>query len=98
MAEFNKFNLYSMGFEAATIKKVDEIDKHIDFLKFQDDYDEVRSYLVEHFGNIENDKWFEYPELGKSLYLVISDEKLEFCAQKNHKDYYGKGWRKIKEE
>ena len=45
MAEFNKFNLYSMGFEAATIKKVDEIDKHIDFLKFQDDYDEVRSYL-----------------------------------------------------
>lgn len=98
MAEFNKFNMYSLGYDSIKKSEKDEIDKHIDFLNNENGYNEVKAYLVEHFGNFENDKWFEFPEINKTCYLLITKDRLEFCAQKNHKDYYGKGWLKIKEE
>lgn len=98
MTEFNKFSMYSRGFETLTGSEVDTIDRHIDFLKQKDNYDEVKKYLSANFGYFEGGKWFEYPDLHKSLYIFMDDNKLEFCAQKNHKDYYGKGWIKYKEE
>ena len=98
MAEFNKFSMYSLGYE--TIRKIekDEIDKHIDFLTEENSYEEAKSYLIEHFGEFENDKWIEFPEINKTCYLLITNDRVEFCAQKNHKDYYGKGWLNSKKE
>lgn len=97
MAEFNKYSFYSLGYETANAVSKDKLDKHIDFLKGEDNYDDVRAYLIEHFEEAENGKWFEYPELNKQCYLVVSENKIEFCVEKNHKQYYGKGWLKIEE-
>ena len=98
MTEFNKFNLYSLGYENIKKPEKDEIDKHIEYLTEENNYDNAKKYLIEHFGAFDNEKWFEFPNLDKSCYLLINEERVEFCAQKNHKQYYGKGWLKIKEE
>ena len=98
MAEFNKFSLYSMGYEAVKKAEKDEIDLHIEYLNKENSYEEARTYLMEHFGEIEHDKWVEFPEISKTCYLLVTDERVEFCAQKNHQDYYGKGWLKHKEK
>ena len=77
-------------------REVDEVDKHVDFLKNENDYEKVQSYLREHFGTFENDKWFEFDDIHKTCYLLFDGDKIEFCAQKNHQDYFSKGWIKIK--
>ena len=98
MTEFNKFSLYSMGYEAVKKVEKDVIDLHIEHLNKENCYDEAKAYIMEHFGEVEQGKWVEFPELNKTCYLVVTNEKVEFCAQKNHQDYYGKGWLKHKEE
>ncbi|MBQ7763731.1 hypothetical protein IJ384_00030 [bacterium] len=99
MAEFNKFSMYSLVNGATEMPKQDELDKHIDFLKGENDYDEVRNYLLEHFGDVPDEsKWVDFPELNKQCYLVVSSERVEFCVEKNHKQYYGKGWLKINKQ
>ena len=96
MSELNKFSLYSLSYKGYQNTKKDHIDRHIEFLKLEDDYEKVQSYLVEHFGDFSNGKWFEFEDIHKSCYLLAQDEKIEFCAQKNHRDYFGKGWLKTK--
>ena len=98
MAEFNKFSLYSMGYEAVKKVEKDEIDLHIEHLNKENLYEEAKAYIVSHFGEFDKDKWVEFPEINKTCYLLVTDERVEFCAQKNHQDYYGKGWLKHKEE
>ena len=98
MSEFNKFSLYSLNYESFQRKEKDQVDKHIEFLNKEDDFEKVQSYLQEHFGDFNNGKWFEFEDIHKSCYLLVKDGKIEFCAQKNHQDYFGKGWIKIKEE
>ena len=98
MSEFNKFSLYSMNYGATLEKEKDQVDKHIDYLKTEDNYEKVLSYLQTHFGKFENAKWFDFEDINKSCYLLIEDGKIEFCSLKNHKQYYGKGWIKIKND
>ena len=99
MAEFNRFSLYSLGYGTMETPKQDVLDKHIDFLKGINDYDEVRNYILEHFGDVKDESmWVDFPELNKQCYLVVSDERVEFCVEKNHKQYYGKGWLKISKD
>lgn len=98
MSEFNKFSLYSLNYESSQIREKDHVDKHIEFLKLEDDYEKVQAYLQEHFGIFEDEKWFDYDDIHKSCYLLFQDGKIEFCAQKNHKDYFGKGWLKIQKD
>jgi len=98
MAELNKYGLYQMGYEVFKEVEKDIIDKHIDFLQKENDIKKVREYIIANFGEFENDKWFDFPELEKDCYIFLSSEKIEFCAQKFHKQYFGKGWKKIKEE
>ena len=98
MSEFNKFSLYSMNYGATLEKEKDQVDKHIEFLKLEDDYEKVQAYLQDHFGDLSNEKWVEFEDIHKSCYLSAKDCKIEFCAQKNHRDYFGKGWIKIQND
>ena len=95
MSEFNRFSLYSLTQNSSPVVSKDFLDKHIDYLKNEDNYDEVRDYLMKYFEEAEDGKWFEYPELNKQCYLILSDNRIEFCVEKNHKQYYGKGWLKV---
>lgn len=99
MVELNKYGFYSLNCGILKEQETDKVDKCIDFLKLEDDYEKVQSYLREHFGTFESDdKWFEFEDINKTCYLSVKDNKIEFCAQKNHKDYFGKGWIKIKKD
>lgn len=96
--EFNKYNLYSMNGTFGSFSKVDEIDQYIEELKVIDEYSEVKDFIEKKFGEIHSPEFKEYPELGKMVTIVLDDEKVEFCALKNNKQYYGKGWRLISDK
>lgn len=93
--QFNTFNLYSMNSGMNNIRSKDEIDTCIDSLVKMNEYNEVKEFLSEKFGNIENEKWFEYSDLKKAVYIKNDDNVIEFCALKNEKQYFGKGWKLI---
>ena len=95
MATLNQYNLYAYNMNAMNFPQKDEVDKHIDFFKTCDDFSEVRDYVLEHFGEIDNEKWVDFAEYHKECYLKFNDECIEFCSLRNHKQYYGKGWLKL---
>ena len=97
MSEFNKFSLYTLNYGSAQLREKDEVEMHIEFLRDCDEYEEVKSYLQNHFGEIDGERWVDFKSCHKECYLKVDDTKIEFCSLKNHKQYYGKGWIKIKD-
>lgn len=95
MATLYQGQLYACGYGATPIVNLDDVDAHIQFLKNCDDYNEVREYLTEHFGNINGEHWIGFDKYDKECYLKLEENRIEFCSLKNHKQYYGKGWLKI---
>lgn len=96
MSEFSKFDIYSLNTQMFKSSVKDDVDIYVDFLSQEDDFEAVKSYLLEHFENVDNN-WFEYDKINKTCYVSIKEDRIEFCAQKNHQDYFGKGWLKVKE-
>lgn len=95
MATLNYGNLYAASCSGTQFSKLDDVDVHIQFLKTCDEYDEVKEYLMEHFGDINGERWIDFAEYNKECYLKMEDNRIEFCSLKNHKQYYGKGWLKV---
>ena len=56
-----------------------------------DEYSDVKDYVAEHFGNVDGEKLFEYPKIDKQINVLIDEEKIEICAAKNYKQFWGKG-------
>lgn len=98
MTQLNKYGLYNIGNEQSFEKKTDIIDEYIKFFEDCNSFNEVRDYISSSFGSFEGDKWIEYPDLNKKLYILVQEDRLEFCALKNDIQYYGKGWIIRKEE
>ena len=98
MVLLNNSNFYSYSYNNALDSKKDEVEIHIDFLKNCNDYDEVKDYLVHHFGEVQGERWIDFEGCNKECYLKFDDTKIEFCSLKNHKQYYGKGWAKLNQE
>ena len=98
MAEFNKYSMYGLGFQGAEMSQKDKVDRMVDEIIDMNMYNEVKDFVKENFGDIQGGKWFEYPELNKSVYVLNESEKIEICMLKNHKQYYGKGWKPIYEK
>lgn len=88
-------NLYTASLGSNSSQTLDEVDIHIQFLKTCDEYDEVKEYLLEHFGDINGERWVDFTQYNKECYLKMEDNRIEFCSLKNHKQYYGKGWLKL---
>lgn len=96
MAELNKYSLYAGG--AMQIREQDKVDKFISDLKEMNEYEEVCTYLEEHFGENQKSGIIEFPELNKQISIVYKDNAVEFCAAKNRKQYFGKGWLFVNDE
>lgn len=94
MATLNQYSLYSYN-NGGNILQKDEVDKHIEFFKDCNDYEKVKSYILEHFGEVNGEQWINYDNYNKECYLKFNDERIEFCSLKNHEQYYGKGWLKL---
>ena len=92
MAEFNQYSLYSMTGDTRLIQKDDEVDVLVKKLIEIDEYDDVKKIVLENFGDIEREKLIEYSNINKQLNILITDEKIEICAAKQWKQYFGKGW------
>ena len=90
--EFNQYNLYAMN---ADITKTDKVDNYKKDLMLIHEYDEAKNFIIKHFGSVEGAKWVDYPELDKKVYIFLNDEKVEFCALKDKKQYWGKGWKLV---
>ena len=98
MALLNNSNFYAYSYGNGLTSKKDEVDTYIDFLKGCNDYDEVKNYLIEHFGETSGQRFINFDECNKTCYINFEDNKIEFCSLKNHKQYYGKGWMKVGED
>ena len=94
MTELNKFNLYNFNNNYSELYKQDEVDIILEKFKPMQEIDEVRSLVEETFKISNGVEWFEYPN-NKRISVVIDKEKIEICAIKNNKQFYGKGWKKI---
>jgi len=94
MTEFNQYNLYSMHY-AQNMTKQDEVDTLVESVKLTRGYTELKDLLMSHFGEFDGEKWVDYDELHKSVYLNHDGENIEFCALKNDTQYFGKGFRLI---
>ena len=89
---FNPYNIYSINAGIKTEVR-DQIDTCINEIKDFCEYDEIKNYLEENFGNIQGEKWIHYEELHKNLYLRVESDRIEVCALKNEQQYFGKGWK-----
>ena len=56
------------------------------------EYEDVKNYIQNKFGNFEGKKWIAYKRLNKHVYLYLDDTKVELCALKDKKQYCGRGW------
>lgn len=93
MMQFNQYNLYSYNANIAQSSILDEVDNCKQELLRITEYDAVKDFLTTKFGKFEGEKWVEYPDISKYVYLYIDEEKVEFCAIKDNKQYWGRGWR-----
>ena len=82
----------------ANSPKADEVDNYINQIKDFEEYNENKDFIREHFGNIHGEKQQEYKDLGKQIYLLVEDDRIEFCAIKNNFQYFGKGWKLLDNE
>ena len=96
--EYNKYNLYSMNFESSNLSQKDEVDACIQDISDMNVYEDLRAYLVEHFGDFNGEKWVDYPKLHKHVFLRLEEDKIEICVLKNEQQYFGKGWKLIKDD
>ena len=98
MAEMNQFSFYSMnsGFNAK--QEEDKIDKCIVDLRQLNEYKEVCEYINTHFGTVENERLFNYPELNKQVFIAFKENAVEVFAAKNKKQFFSKGWKHIKKD
>ena len=92
MAELNKYSMYNLGFSGSNISQKDKVEKWVDELIPMNVYGDVKNFIQSNFGEISGDKWFDYPELKKQVYVVNEPNKIEICMLKNGKQFYGKGW------
>jgi len=90
MAEFNMYNLYQANYNVVPID--DTVDTYIKDLIKIDEFEEVKKYVAENFGKINDEKLFEYQDIDKQINILINEEKIEICAAKKFKQYWGKGW------
>ena len=93
--QFNKYNRYSLNYDINSMSKIDEVDSCIQDVRNMNIYEDIRSYLTERFGEFSGDKWVDFPDLHKELFLRIEDDKIEVCALKNNNQYFGQGWKLI---
>lgn len=96
MAEINKFSMYSLGNEASGMSQKDIVDQMVDEMIDLHMYQDVQDFVKKNFGEYECADWFYYPELNKKIYVKSKEELVEIVVYKNDKRYYGKGWKKIK--
>lgn len=96
MTELNQFMLYSRN--TGVSHEDDEIDNYVNDLRKIDEYDEVLKFIQEHFGEVESGKIYDYPELNKQICINLKEDAIEFCAAKNRKQFFGKGWKIINKE
>ena len=96
--QFNPYNLYAMNVNTNDFQKKDKLDNYIDEIRDFEEYDDIRNYIIEHFGRIDGVKWMKFPENNKLLYICVDDDKVEVCALKNKMQYFGKGWKLIKND
>ena len=94
MAELNIYSLYNFQSNYSELFKQDEVDIILDKFKKLEELDDVRATVEETFHISEGVNWFEYPN-NKEVSVVIDEDKIEICALKNHKQIYGKGWKKF---
>ena len=90
----NQYSLYSMN---VGLFKVDEVDDIVKCIKTINNYDEAMNYIMSHFGNIETEKEFNYPDIDKQIAIVLKKNAVEFFAGSKRKQYFGKGWKKAQE-
>ena len=95
LMDFNQYSLYSLNAKCESHNTSDKVDIFIDSIKFIDEFDDVKNVIVDKFGEFKGDKWIDYDELHKNIYLKLKDDIIEVCALKNDKQYFGKGWKLI---
>ena len=88
--QFNNYALYSMN---SGVSIVDKVDGFIHDLQLLNQYEDVVNYLNDKFGDIDNEKVIDYPDLKKQIEIVFKENAVEFFAAKDWKQYFGKGWR-----
>ena len=91
--EFNQYNMYAYAAEQSRSSALDEVDEFRQNLLRMTEYDDVRNFITNKYGEFEGKKWIKYPKLHKKVYLYLDDEKIEFCALKDKKQYWGRRWR-----
>ena len=97
--EFNQYNLYAMYASGKNdMPKTDEVDAFVKSVRVIEDYDDIKNAIIEKFGNFKGEKWVDYPNLQKRLYLLIENDRIEVCAIKNDNQYFGQGWKLIEQE
>jgi hypothetical protein len=92
MTTLSGFSLYQLGCTSQLSSKKDKVDSMVDEILDINRIVEIKDFISEHFGDVEGTKWFNYPELEKSVYVLNEDKRVEICMLFKNKQYYGKGW------
>ena len=92
--QYNAYDIYSVQNKLISAS-LDEVDTLVKGVQFTKGYDELKTYLEEHFDSFAGEKWVDYDDLNKSVYMKIEENNIEFCALKNDEQYYGKGFKII---
>ena len=89
--QLSQFNLYAM--QVGQVQVIDEVDQLIRNVDTIIEYDDVRNFIENRFGEIDGWKQFDYPKENKQIAITVNDEEITFCAAKDYQQYYGTSWK-----
>ncbi|MBR6126987.1 hypothetical protein IKQ21_04805 [bacterium] len=89
--QLNQFNLYSM--QIGQVNIVDKVDQLIRGIDTINEYNLVKDYIQNRFGEFEGWKQFDYPEEHKQIAITIDEKEITFCVAKDYQQYYGTSWK-----
>ena len=90
--EFNQYKMYSYNADSAKTQVLDEVDSCRQELMRMTEYDDVKNYLLNKFGEFEGKKWVKSSDNNKSIYMYIDNVQINFAALKDKQQYWGRSW------
>lgn len=82
--------------QMAQAQVIDEVDSIIRIIDPMKDYNDVKNYIDEKFGDFDDIKIIDYPEIGKKIGLEKQENMIALCAGVGDVEYYGKCWKLVK--
>lgn len=95
MVELNKYSFYGLNYSNA--KKIDELDEFANTIGCLKEYNDVKDFLERKWQKTEGKRAIPFKELKKTVFLNVTDDRIEVYVIKDKKTLFGQYWQIVSE-